>query len=138
MLHVHVHVHDRNWGLCTTVRLWAHGMHGMMHGCMHRCMREKFDVGADHSIRGNPVLTAAHPRAMTDNSTMLIAFTLVIGVIGAAVFFLSQPAPVKKRSKGGDLKPRGAPRRLPRRDAFAYTSRAAETSCAPAEDLYAQ
>lgn len=42
-----------------------------------------------------------------DNTTLAIVGALVIGLIGAAAFLLSQPAEVKTRSAKGGLKPRG-------------------------------
>ena len=41
-----------------------------------------------------------------DNTVLAIA-TIVLGLVGAAVFFLSQPAQAKSRSTGGSMKPRG-------------------------------
>ena len=41
-----------------------------------------------------------------DNTLLAIA-TIVLGLVGAAVFFLSQPAQAKSRSTGGSMKPRG-------------------------------
>lgn len=41
-----------------------------------------------------------------DNTVLAIA-TVVLGLVGAAVFFLSQPAQAKSRSTGGSMKPRG-------------------------------
>ena len=41
-----------------------------------------------------------------DNTLLAIA-TIVFGLVGAAVFFLSQPAQAKSRSTGGSMKPRG-------------------------------
>jgi hypothetical protein len=42
-----------------------------------------------------------------ETPTLVMIGTVVIGIIGAIVFFASQPAPAKKRSAGGSLKPRG-------------------------------
>ena len=44
--------------------------------------------------------------ALMDN-TYVIAITVVLGVVGAAVFFLNQPAQAKSRSTSGSMKPRG-------------------------------
>ena len=41
-----------------------------------------------------------------DNTVLAVA-TIVLGLVGAAVFFLSQPAQAKSRSTGGSMKPRG-------------------------------
>ena len=41
------------------------------------------------------------------DNTWVIAATVLLGVVGVAVFFLSQPAQAKSRSTGGGMKPRG-------------------------------
>ena len=43
---------------------------------------------------------------MEDNTTVIV-ITVVLAIVGAAVFFLSQPASAKSRSTGGSMKPRG-------------------------------
>ena len=48
-----------------------------------------------------------HDHNTMDNTTLAIVGALVIGLIGAAAFLLSQPAEVKTRSAKGGLKPRG-------------------------------
>ena len=42
------------------------------------------------------------------DNTWVIAATVLLGVVGVAVFFLSQPAPAKSKKSGGGMKPRGA------------------------------
>ena len=43
-----------------------------------------------------------------DTSTMTLVGSLVVGLLGLAVFFMKQgPTPVKKRSDGSGMKPRG-------------------------------
>ena len=49
---------------------------------------------------------AERARAPMDNTVLAVA-TIVLGLVGAAVFFLSQPAQAKSRSTGGSMKPRG-------------------------------
>ena len=39
--------------------------------------------------------------------TYLIIGTVILGIIGAAIFVLAQPAQTKSRSAGGGMKPRG-------------------------------
>lgn len=41
------------------------------------------------------------------DQTYLIIGTVVLGIIGAAIFVLAQPAQNKTRSAGGGMKPRG-------------------------------
>ena len=43
-----------------------------------------------------------------DSTTYAIVGTLLLGLVGAAAFFLMQPAETKTRSAKGGLKPRGA------------------------------
>ena len=45
-----------------------------------------------------------------DSSTLLLAGTVLLGLVGAAVFLLSQPGETKTRSVKSGLKPRGASR----------------------------
>ena len=49
-----------------------------------------------------------------DSQTLMVVGTLLLGLVGAAIFFVSQPAPVKKRSAGAGLKPRGELHMTPR------------------------
>jgi hypothetical protein len=48
--------------------------------------------------------------------TLVLIGTIIVGVVGALIFYTMQPEPAKKRAKGnsGDLKPRGT---LPTRHA---------------------
>ena len=75
-----------------------------------------------------------------DWSTTIIG-TIVLGLVGAAVFLMMQPAQVKSRAAKGGLKPRGAPRTPHARPMHAEhpsLTRGVECGCLCAEDLYAQ
>ena len=42
-------------------------------------------------------------------SYIMVGGTVVLGLVGLVIFFFNQgPAPAKKRSDGGSMKPRGA------------------------------
>ena len=67
-------------------------------------------LGVSSTVLGSyrPHLLGARSaaRAPMDNTVLAVA-TIVLGLVGAAVFFLSQPAQAKSRSTGGSMKPRG-------------------------------
>ena len=79
-----------------------------------------------------------------DSHTLMLVGTLLIGVVGAVIFFASQPAPTKTRSAQGGLKPRGTrfiatavqPRSALSQTACAALSRshlALQKTCTPSE-----
>ena len=47
------------------------------------------------------------------DQTYVIIGTVILGIIGAAIFVLAQPTQTKTRSAGGGMKPRGEPKQRP-------------------------
>jgi hypothetical protein len=71
-----------------------------------------------------------------DNTTLLAVGTVVLGLVGVAVFMLMQPAPTKSRSDKSGLKPRGVYYAVPKTARQTLLILACDASVA--EDLYTQ